>query len=165
MRARRIDAEPNNINRQRLCKGKVAACLTYFDEMKVSKVKNSHLFMVKVYGIIWVLIAIVFWLFYQNPQMSLLNIIIGQYVILPILTFILSVFIGKEHLSVKYIWLVPICFSIAYIVCRLLTQSLAQYILAGVAAFPGITDFLFIVILSVVGLLIGYIISKFKRIK
>lgn len=129
------------------------------------KMKNRHLFIVKAYGAIWALIVIAFWSFYQNSQMALFNIIIGQYVILPILTFILSIFIGKEHCSAKYIWFVPICFSIAYIVCRLLTQSLAQYILAGVAAFPGVTDFLFIVIISVVGLLIGYIIDKFKRIK
>lgn len=30
---RRIGAEPNIINRQRFCKGKVAACLTCFDNM------------------------------------------------------------------------------------------------------------------------------------
>lgn len=127
--------------------------------------KKSNFFIVKVYGAIWALLVIAYWPFYQDSQMSLLNIIIGQYVILPILTFILSVFIGKEHLPIKYIWPVPICFSIAHIVCRLLTQSLSQYILAGVAAIPGITDFLFIIIISVAGLLIGYMISKFKRIK
>lgn len=125
--------------------------------------KNRPLLAVKVYGAIWAFIVIAFWPFYQDSQMSLFNIIIGQYVILPILTFVLSIFIGKEHLAVKYIWLVPICFAIAYIVCRLLTQSLAQYILAGVAAFPGITDFFFIAIISAAGLLIGYIISTFKK--
>ena len=98
----------------------------------------------KVYGAIWALTVLAFWPFYQNSQISLFNIIVIQYVILPIATFILSVFIGKERSSIKLIWLVPICFSIAHIACRLLTQSLAQYILAGVAAFPGITDFLFI---------------------
>ena len=119
----------------------------------------------KVYGAIWALTVLAFWPFYQNSQISLFNIIVIQYVILPIATFILSVFIGKERSSIKLIWLVPICFSIAHIACRLLTQSLAQYILAGVAAFPGITDFLFIVIISVVGLLVGYIISMIKRTK
>lgn len=123
--------------------------------------KKSHIF--KVYGATWGLTVLTFWLFYQNSQMSLFNIIAGQYVILPIVTFILSIFIGKKPSLVKDIWRVPICFSIAHIACRLLTQSLAQYILAGVAAFPGITDFLFIMIVSLVGLLTGFLISQFRK--
>ena len=40
MRARRIDAEPNSIHRQRLYKGKVVACLTYFDDKEVTHWKK-----------------------------------------------------------------------------------------------------------------------------
>ena len=112
-----------------------------------------------VYCLILSLIIVTFWPFYQNSQMALFHIIIGQYIILPVMTFILSIFIGKEHLPVKYIWLVPICFSVAKVLCSLATMSLGQYVLTGRAGVPEIAEFIVIIVISSAGLLIGWVIG------
>lgn len=115
-----------------------------------------------VYSMIWILSIATFWVFCRDPQMAMLHIIVVQYILLPIVTLIISILIGKECSSKKHIWLVPICFTAAYLLSRLLTQSLLQQILAGVAAFPGIFDFLVIIAISSVGLLFGWGLRKMR---
>ena len=51
-------------------------------------------------------------------------------------------------------------FSTAYLLCRLLTLSLLEYLLSGGAALPGLYDVLAILFLSAVGLLIGMVSKK-----
>lgn len=46
-------------------------------------------------------------------------------------------------------------FSDAYLLCRLLTLSLLEYLLSGTAALPGLYDILAILFLSAIGLLIS----------
>ena len=94
--------------------------------------------------------------------MAMLHVIVVQYILLPTVTLIISILIGKEHSSKKHIWLVPICFTTAYLLSRLLTQSLLQQILAGVAAFPGIFDFLIMIAISFIGMLLGWRLGKMR---
>lgn len=54
-------------------------------------------------------------------------------------------------------------FSAAYLLCRLLTLSLLEYLLSGAAALPGLYDILAILFLSAVGLLTG-VASKKKHL-
>ncbi len=115
-----------------------------------------------VYSLIWLLSIATFWAFCRDPQMAMLHVIVVQYILLPIITLLLSILIGKEHPSKRYIWLVLICFTVAYLLSRLLTQSLLQQILAGVAAFPGIFDFLVIIAISSVGMLFGWRLGKMR---
>lgn len=117
---------------------------------------NRHLrIAVWLYSIIWVVAAVTFWLFYKNSQMAMLHVIVVQYVVIPIITLVSSVFVGKAHLPARYLWLIPICFSVAYLLYGLLTLSLSQYLLADVASLPEISDFLTGIISSAIGLLIG----------
>lgn len=115
-----------------------------------------------VYSLIWILSIATFWLFCRDPQMAMLHVIVVQYILLPTVTLIISILIGKEHSSKKHIWLVPICFTTAYLLSRLLTQSLLQQILAGVAAFPGIFDFLIMIAISFIGMLLGWRLGKMR---
>lgn len=63
---------------------------------------NRHLrIAVGLYGIIWVLSAITFWLFYKNSQMAMLHVIVVQYVVMPVVTLISSIFVGRAHLPTK----------------------------------------------------------------
>ena len=88
---------------------------------------NRHLrIAVGLYGIIWVLSAITFWLFYKNSQMAMLHVIVVQYVVMPVVTLISSIFVGRAHLPAKYVWLMPVCFSVAYLLYGLLTSHLAN---------------------------------------
>ena len=117
----------------------------------------------KLYGVLWVLTTASFWPFYQNSQMALFHIILIQYSAFPAVTFLLSILIGREPLPVRYLCLVPVCFSLAHMLCTLLTLSLSQYLLAGVASVPELPEFLAVVLLSGAGLLLGRLLGWLCR--
>ena len=111
--------------------------------------------LIRFYVAAWVLSVAVFWLFCRDPQMAMLHVIVVQYLFLPVLTVLLSFFLGREALSIPQAGCVLLGFSAAYLLCRLLTLSLLEYLLSGAAALPGLYDVLAILFLSAVGLLIG----------
>lgn len=111
--------------------------------------------LIRFYVAAWVLSVAVFWLFCRDPQMAMLHVIVVQYLFLPALTVLLSFFLGREGLSIPQAGCVLLGFSAAYLLCRLLTLSLLEYLLSGAAALPGLYDILVILFLSAVGLLTG----------
>ena len=111
--------------------------------------------LIQIFAAVWALSVAVFWLFCRDPQMAMLHVIVVQYLFLPALTVLLSFFLGREGLSIRQIGCVLLGFSAAYLLCRLLTLSLLEYLLSGGAALPGLYDVLAILSLSAVGLLIG----------
>ena len=111
--------------------------------------------LIRFYVAAWVLSVAVFWLFCRDPQMAMLHVIVVQYLFLTALTLLLSFFLGREALSIPQAGCVLLGFSAAYLLCRLLTLSLLEYLLSGAAALPGLYDILAILFLSAVGLLIG----------
>ena len=111
--------------------------------------------LIRIFAAAWALSVAVFWLFCRDPQMAMLHVIVVQYLFLPALTVLLSFFLGREALSIPQAGYVLLGFSAAYLLCRLLTLSLLEYLLSGTAALPGLYDILVILFLSAVGLLIG----------
>ena len=111
--------------------------------------------LIQIFAAVWGLSVAVFWLFCRAPQMAKLHVIVVQYLFLPVLTLLLSFFLGREALSIPQAGYVLLGFSAAYLLCRLLTLSLLEYLLSGAAALPGLYDVLAILFLSAVGLLIG----------
>ena len=111
--------------------------------------------LIRIFAAALVLSVAVFWLFCRDPQMAMLHVIVVQYLFLPVLTLLLSFFLGRERLSIPQAGCVLLGFSAAYLLCRLLTLSLLEYLLSGAAALPGLYDILAILFLSAVGLLVG----------
>ena len=111
--------------------------------------------LIRIFAAAWALSVAVFWLFCRDPQMAMLHVIVVQYLFLPVLTLLLSFFLGRERLSIPQAGCVLLGFSAAYLLCRLLTLSLLEYLLSGAAALPGLYDILAILFLSAVGLLVG----------
>lgn len=111
--------------------------------------------LIRIFAAAWALSVAVFWLFCRDPQMAMLHVIVVQYLFLPVLTLLLSFFLGREALSIPQAGCVLLGFSAAYLLCRLLTLSLLEYLLSGAAALPGLYDVLAILSLPAVGLLIG----------
>ena len=109
----------------------------------------------RIFAAAWALSVAVFWLFCRDPQMAMLHVIVVQYLFLTALTLFLSFFLGREALSIPQTGCVLLGFSAAYLLCRLLTLSLLEYLLSGAAALPGLYDILAILFLSAVGLLIS----------
>ncbi len=116
--------------------------------------------LIRIFAEAWALSVAVFWLFCRDPQMAMLHVIVVQYLFLPALTVLLSFFLGREALSIPQAGYVLLGFSAAYLLCRLLTLSLLEYLLSGAAALPGLYDVLAILFLSAVGLLIGMVSKK-----
>lgn len=116
--------------------------------------------LIQIFAAAWALSVAVFWLFCRDPQMAMLHVIVVQYLFLPVLTLLLSFFLGREGLSIPQAGCVLLGFSAAYLLCRLLTLSLLEYLLSGAAALPGLYDVLAILFLSAVGLLIGMVSKK-----
>ncbi len=92
--------------------------------------------LIRIFAAAWVLSVAVFWLFCRDPQMAMLHVIVVQYLFLPVLTLLLSFFLGREGLSIPQAGCVLLGFSAAYLLCRLLTLSLLEYLLSGGAALP-----------------------------
>lgn len=116
--------------------------------------------LIRIFAAAWVLSVAVFWLCCRDPQMAMLHVIVVQYLFLPVLTLLLSFFLGREGLSIPQAGCVLLGFSAAYLLCRLLTLSLLEYLLSGGAALPGRYDILAILFLSAVGLLVGMVSKK-----
>ena len=116
--------------------------------------------LIQIFAAAWALSVAVFWFFCRDPQMAMLHVIVVQYLFLPALTLLLSFFLGREGLSIPQAGYVLLGFSAAYLLCRLLTLSLLEYLLSGAAALPGLYDVLAILFLSAVGLLIGMVSKK-----
>ena len=116
--------------------------------------------LIRIFAAAWALSVAVFWLFCRDPQMAMLHVIVVQYLFLPVLTLLLSFFLGREALSIPQAGCVLLGFSAAYLLCRLLTLSLLEYILSGAAALPGLYDVLAILSLPAVGLLVGMVSKK-----
>lgn len=117
-----------------------------------------------VYSSIWVLSAVIFWLFCRTSQMAMLHIIVVQLLILPIVTFILSVLMGKSLFPRKFICITPICFAGMYVLFKLITQSLLQFTLAEVAVYPTFYDFFALAFISIIGLSIGWVWRRIHKI-
>ena len=115
------------------------------------------------YGIIWAVLVLSFWPFYNNSQMAMLHVIVVQYVALPIIIFVFSVIVATIHIPLRYAWTIPSFFTISYLIYRLFTLSLAQLVLAGVASFPDVFDFVAGVLISAIGMLIGTCVGALRK--
>ena len=74
--------------------------------------------LIQIFAAAWALSVAVFWLFCRDPQMAMLHVIVVQYLFLPMLTLLLSFFLGRERLSIPQAGCVLLGFSAAYLLCR-----------------------------------------------
>lgn len=125
---------------------------------------NSHLRKMEIsYGIVWAVLVFSFWPFYNNSQMAMLHVIVVQYVALPFIIFVFSIMVGTLNLPLRYACVIPIFLSVTYLLYGLLTLSLAQFVLAGVASFPDMFEFVAAILISVIGILIGTGVAKLRK--
>lgn len=116
-----------------------------------------------IYAAVWVLAVVFHWLFCRESRAAMAYDFLMQIILLPLLTLVLSAFAGTMRPPLKYVWLIPLGFSLSYMLHFLVTQSLSQMLQAGVAAYPSISHFCFIFLISTVGLLIGTAIQHFAK--
>lgn len=116
---------------------------------------NNYVKCLLVYLMIWTISILSFWIFSIDNAMGYSVVVF--YIIIPIVTFVLSICMGKENGNFKYI--VPVLFGIMYMLAEYLTFSLDNMITFNKVNLP---DFSMIIIGMVISY-IGVFINSFKK--
>lgn len=117
-----------------------------------------------IYLGVWLFSVIVFWIFCKSA--AALIVIIFEYLMLPALSFILSLCVGKKAGFKNYSLVAPFVFGLMQLLWKLTAITLPQVLAMGYGAKPDIKEFFMVVIISAIGLTIGcgvrYLKSKAK---
>ncbi len=134
--------------------------IDYIEKSK-KKAKNfqkyTKLIQVMSYLIIWSISIIMFWVSGTTDAMGYSLVVF--YLVLPVSIFVISVFIGKDSGWSNYKWIMPLFFGFLYMLASFATFSLANTIAFGKLNVPDVMESLPGIICSVVGMIIGTIIS------
>lgn len=140
-----------------------AKMIEYLEE-STNEVKSrqgfSKLIQVMVYLVIWAISVIVFWFSDSSDAMGYALVVF--YLVLPIATFIISLFIGKDAGWSKAKWLMPLFFGVMYMLASYATFSLANAIAFDKVNLPELGEMLPGIIWSVVGMGIGTAVKVVK---
>ncbi len=152
-----------------LLKGKEAETMTnyisYLEEstnMVKSKQRFSKLMQIGIYLLLWTGCLIWFWLGKDNdpglfaPAFAIMTF----YVILPITTFVISILIGIDESWGKYRWLMAVFFGAMRSLEVFGTFQMANTLAIGNQHFPSIGDAIPGIVVSLVGMGIGFGIRK-----
>lgn len=122
-----------------------------------SKMKFSKLIQIMTYLVIWAAAVIVFWLGGGSNAMG--YSIMSLYIVLPISTLIISIFIGKDKGGSNNKWILIIFFGMMYMFASYATFSLANMISFNKFNTPDISMLLPGMVVSTIGMGIGSIIK------
>lgn len=125
-----------------------------------SRYKFTRFIQIMTYLVIWVSLLIWFWASDSTDAMA--YSLLAFYIVLPVITFIISFFIGKGEEWGKYRWFMIVFFGIMCSVIMYCTFSLANTFSTGNIHTP---DFLGIIwggVPSALGILVGVIVKEVK---
>lgn len=122
-----------------------------------SRQRLSRLILICVYLFIWSVSIFVFWLGGRTDSMG--YSISAFYVMLPVGTLIVSVFIGKDSGFMNLKWLMLLFFGIMNMLAPYATFTLSNMISFGKFKFPNMTDMLPGIFCSAVGIAVGTLIK------
>lgn len=128
-----------------------------------SRQKFSKLIQVMSYLLIWAMAIIVFWIGGRSDAMGYSLIVF--YLVLPVSTLVISVFIGKDSGWANYKWMMLLFFGVMYMLASYATFSLANTVAFGNWNIPNITELLPGILCSAVGMIIGTIVNVVKSKK
>lgn len=158
-----------------LLKGKEAATMAnymnYLEEstnMVKSKQRFSKLIQIGIYVVLWTACLIWFWLGRSNdPTFAPAFAIMTFYLILPITTFVLSILIGRDESWGKYRWVMIFFFGAMFSLEIFGTFSTANSLYNDFAyyRYPKLYDTLPGIIISSIGMLIGWIAKLYREFK
>lgn len=153
-----------------LLKGKEADPMTsymeYLEESTNtvrSKQKVTKVMQIGIYLVLWAACLIWFWLGKgSDGGFAMVYSLSTFYLILPVTTFILSLQIGKDASWGKMGWLMPIFFGAMYSLEGFATFSMANTLAFGNQHLPSLEAAVPGVVISILGILIGFSVRKFK---
>lgn len=129
-----------------------------------SRQQYARLIQVMVYLGVWAASMLTFWLEGSSGDAAGYALLVF-YLILPVTTFVISIFIGKDDGWANTRWLMLLFFGVMYMLAEYGTFSLANMITFDKVNLPSLTDMLPGILCSAAGMLFGTAISAVKRRK
>lgn len=129
-----------------------------------SRQQYARLIQVMVYLGVWAASMLTFWLEGSSGGAAGYALLVF-YLILPVTTFVISIFIGKDDGWANTRWLMLLFFGVMYMLAEYGTFSLANMIAFDKVNLPSLTDMLPGILCSAAGMLFGTAISAVKRRK
>lgn len=126
-----------------------------------SRQKLSKLILILSYLVIWAFEIIVFWLGGDLDAMG--YALVTFYLVLPLSTIIISIFIGKDEIWANYKWFMLLFFGFMYMLASYATFSLENMVSFEKLHAPEITEMLPGILCSAFGMLIGHLAGLRKR--
>lgn len=128
-----------------------------------SRQKFSKFIQIMSYLLIWTALIVAFWIRQDAEAMG--YTLLTFYLILPVSTFLISFFIGKDSSSGNYKWLMLLFFGIMYMLAEYATFSLANTVSFGKRHMPELANMLPGILCSAAGMGLGAVLSGIKRRK
>ncbi len=116
--------------------------------------RKAKIVLISVYLGIWAFALIAFW-FFTNPTDAMGYSLMYLWVLLPTVTFVISLLIGKNNYFGKWKWMFTLLLGIMYMLAEYATFSAANMISFDKINMPEFTMILAGAIISAVGLAIG----------
>ena len=135
-------------------------------DMNALKNKNgrSMRILIIIYLAVWVLGVLVFWLVTPDDA-GILFSLAYFWIMLPVATFVVSFFIGRDNYRGKFKWLAVIGFGVMYMLGEYATFSLANNIAFHKINVPEFPMIFYGAIISLAGMGIGSLVSSGKNAK
>lgn len=156
-----------------LLKGKeITPMLSYMDYLEEStntvksKQKLMKMLLVGIYVVLWAACLVWFWLGQgTDGGFAMAYSLVVFYLILPVVTFVLSLLIGKDAGWGFSKWIMPFFFGAMFSLEYFGTFAMANNLAFGNRNLPGLEDAIPGFVISILGLGIGLIIKKRRQKK
>lgn len=124
-----------------------------------SRQKLTRLILLISYLVIWSVSVLTFWLG-TEPDEAMGYALLVFYLVLPLSTLIVSLFIGKDDAWGNTKWLMPLFFGFMFVLTAYITFSLANMISFDTLNFPDLALFFPGAVVSAIGMGIGTLMRR-----
>ena len=125
-----------------------------------SRQKFTQALLIGIYLLIWTVTIVSFWWTSGSDAMG--YGLLAFYIVLPLATLVISIFIGKDEIWTGSRWLMMLFFGVMYMLGPFATFSMANNLAFDHRNLPELTDMLPGILCSAVGLGIGALIRRRK---
>ena len=129
-----------------------------------SRNKLSGLLLVLTYLVIWSISIIVFW-FFTSGSDAMGYSLMFLWILLPITTFVVSLFIGRNTYWGKWKWLTPIAMGVMYMLAEYATFQFSNMMAFDKINTPSWGMILAGSVISAIGMSIGEVVDLCKKNK
>lgn len=129
-----------------------------------SKNKLAKLIIVIAYLVVWAISMAVFWIFMDGSDAMAYSIVF-IWIIHPVMTFVISLIIGKNDFWGKLKWLAPLFFGVSFMLMGYSTFTLANMQAFHTVRMPDSGMFPVGAVVSLAGLAVGVLITFLKNRK